>query len=146
MKIKETFLVAVIRFLFGVTFLWAAVDKIFGLGFSTCRSGAEVIYMCSSAFAKGGNVTAGYLGSSNGPLADIFLKLAGQSWVNWAFLIMLVIAGVTLIFNKYTKIGAWVGAVLVLMMYASHFPPSTNPFVDDHLIYFFTLLLIGKKA
>jgi len=146
MQIKESFLFSLLRFLFGFIFLWAGLDKLIGLGFNTCKIAGETAYLCSSSLLKGGAVTAGYLGSSYGPFSQYFLKLVGQHWVNWTFVALLLIAGLTLVFNKYVKIGAWVGALLVIMMYLSHFPSKENPVVDYHLIYFVILVILAKRG
>jgi len=36
------------------------------------------------------------------------------------------------------------GTLLLLLMWSSHLPPTTNPFLDQHLIY--VLVLIGLAA
>lgn len=135
------------RIAIGFVFLWAFLDKLIGLGFSTCRQeDNSVEIMCERAWLSGGAVTKGYLGSSSGPLADLFITLSDQRWTDWAFMIGLAGVGLALMLGIGTKIGAWSGTALLLMMYVSHAWPgaggnTTNPFLDDHIIY--SLAAIG---
>ncbi|WP_061965208.1 DoxX family membrane protein [Demequina aurantiaca] len=134
-------LLSVTRILIGFTFLWAFLDKTFGLGFSTCRdreSGA-ITLNCDASWINGGRITEGYLGSSSGPLKDFFVSLGSQPWTDWAFMIGLAGVGLALILGIGTRIAAVGGAALLAMMYVSHAWPgqggnTTNPFVDDHMI------------
>ncbi len=146
-------LLSVTRILIGWIFLWAFLDKLIGLGFTTCRNStgmltetgsAVTIYgsvdvMCEKAWLSGGAVTKGYLGSSSGPLADVFIGLAGQRWTDWIFMIGLLGIGLALILGIGTKIAAWSGIAMLAMMYVSHAWPFsgglTNPFIDYHIIY-----------
>src|SRR5215207_10504900 len=72
---------AVLRIAFGLTFLWAFVDKVFGLGYAT-PSG--------KGWIDGGDPTAGFLGKgSSGPLAGFYHSLVGDFWVSPLFMIAL---------------------------------------------------------
>ncbi len=135
------------RIAIGFIFLWAFLDKLIGLGFSTCRQeDNSVDVMCERAWLSGGAVTKGYLGSSSGPLAEVFKALGDQRWTDWAFMIGLAGVGIALILGIGTRIAMWAGVALLLMMYVSHAWPgaggnTTNPFVDDHIVQ--SLAIIG---
>ena len=136
------------RIAIGFIFLWAFLDKLIGLGFSTCRDKETnvVDVLCEKAWLSGGAITKGYLGSSTGPLDDLFISLGDQRWTDWFFMLGLLGVGLALILGIGTKIGAWAGTALLIMMYVSHAWPgtggnATNPFLDDHIIY--SLAAIG---
>lgn len=138
-------LLSVTRILIGWIFLWAFLDKLIGLGFTTCRERIDgaltntVNVMCDSAWLQGGAITKGYLGSSSGPFADFFIALGDHRWTDWVFMIGLLGIGLALILGIGTKIGAWSGMAMLLMMYVTHAWPFsaglTNPFIDSHIIY-----------
>src|SRR6476661_7254487 len=66
-------LLAVLRLAYAVTFLWAVVDKLFGLGFSTKPENAVI---------HGGNPTYGFLAKgASGPFEGFYHALAGYAWV-----------------------------------------------------------------
>jgi thiosulfate dehydrogenase (quinone) large subunit len=60
-------------------FLWAFLDKTFGLGYSTSSA---------HAWIHGGSPTKGFLASLNaGPFTTMFHHWAGQSWADWLFML-----------------------------------------------------------
>ena len=139
------------RIAIGFVFLWAFLDKTFGLGFSTCRTTAEdgsytIEVMCDKAWLNGARMTEGYLGSSTGPFADFFKNLGTQAWTDWPYMLGLLGIGFALMFGVGTKIASITGPLMLLMMYVSHSWPgqggnTTNPFIDDHLVQ--ALAIIG---
>src|SRR3954453_5214620 len=79
---------AVLRIAFGFTFLWAFVDKLFGLGYAT-PSG--------KGWIDGGDPTAGFLGKgTSGPMAGFYHSLVGDFWVSPLFMIALAGLGLAL--------------------------------------------------
>ncbi len=129
------------RIAIGFIFLWAFFDKLFGLGFSTCRDPetGTITVMCDSAWLKGAAVTEGYLNSSSGPFADFFKGLADERWTDWIFMAGLLGIGFALCFGVGTKVALFVTPLMLALMYISHSWPNqggntTNPFVDDHVI------------
>lgn len=137
---------AVTRIALGVTFLWAFLDKTFGLGYSTGSA---------RSWLSGGSPTKGFLSHVEvGPLTDLFHALAGNVVVDWVFMLGLLGIGVALI----TGVGLWIaaasGAVMMMMMWAAEWPPaqlttagepsgSTNPLVDYHLLYALMLITLA---
>lgn len=116
---------AVLRIMFGFTFLWAFLDKTFGFGYSTPTE---------RAWVNGGDPTAGYLSNTEGTFASTFQSLAGQFWVSPLFMLGLLGIGIALIAGAGLRIAAVSGALLYVFMYLAALPLTTNPIVDDHLI------------
>ena len=139
------------RIAIGFIFLWAFFDKLFGLGFSTCRTVAEdgtytIDVMCDSAWINGARITEGYLGSSSGPFADFFKDLGQQAWTDWPFMLGLLGIGFALMSGVGQKIVLFAGPLMLTFMYMSHYWPGTagaanNPFVEDHMVQ--ALAIIG---
>ncbi|WP_062072284.1 hypothetical protein [Demequina sediminicola] len=133
-------MLSITRITIGFYFLWAFLDKMFGLGFSTCRQDDGTIeVMCERAWANGARITEGYLGSSSGPFADFFANLGTQAWTDWPFMLGLLGIGLALMLGIGTRIGMWSAIAMLAMMWISHSWPNqggnaTNPFVDDHII------------
>lgn len=128
----------------GSIFLWAFLDKLFGLGFSTCRDAASntVNVLCERAWLEGGSPTSGFLQhGTSGPLAEIYQNLAGNVVIDWLFMLGLLGIGVALILGIGMRIAVVSGVLMMLMMYTAALPPANNPVVDDHIIY--ALVLVG---
>lgn len=130
---------ALLRFGLGFIFLWAFFDKLFGLGVSTC-AGKEI--GCSAAWINGGSPTTGFLGNAvSGPFADFYHNLAGVAWVDWLFMLGLLVAGVGLLFGVFVRFAAFVGIAMLVLMWSALLWPINTPVLDDHLIY--ALVLFG---
>ena len=122
----------------GLIFLWAFVDKTFGLGFSTTAE---------KAWVNGGSPTYGFLtNATRGPFEEFFKGMAGIVAVDWLFMIDLLFVGVTLIINRFVVWGAIAGMAMLLLMYLAVFPPENNPILDDHIVYILVLALIATKS
>ncbi|QYC45519.1 hypothetical protein Nocox_39880 [Nonomuraea coxensis DSM 45129] len=124
---------AVARISLGWVFLWAFLDKTFGWGFAT---------PAAKAWINGGSPTTGFLkGTGENALGGFFGALAGQVWVDWLFMAGLAGVGLALMLGVGTRIAAGAGTAMLLMMWAAQLPLTTNPFMDDHIIY--SIVLIG---
>ncbi|HEY4515757.1 MAG TPA: hypothetical protein VJH67_01050 [Candidatus Paceibacterota bacterium] len=122
----------------GFIFLWAFLDKTFGLGFAT---------VAEKSWMNGGSPTYGFLTmGTKGPFAEFFQSLAGVQVVDWLFMAGLLFVGLTLLLNKYVKWGSIAGIVMILLMYLAALWPDNNPFVDEHIIYIFVLALLASKS
>lgn len=127
---------AITRISLGWVFLWAFLDKAFGLGRATPSE---------NAWLDGGSPTEGFLANApTGPFEGIYKDLAGATWADWLFMIGLLAIGVALILGIGMKIAAITGALLLVLMWTAVLPPENNPFMDDHLIY--AMVLIGLAA
>ena len=124
----------ILRIAIGFIFLWAFLDKVFGLGFSTASE---------RAWITGSSPTAGYLtNATHGPFADIFQSLAGNPLIDILFVVGLLGIGTAIILGVAMRLASFSGVVMMLLMYLSAFPPANNPIVDDHIIYALVLLIL----
>jgi thiosulfate dehydrogenase [quinone] large subunit len=129
------FTLGAVRLALGWVFLWAFLDKLFGLGHETLSKGAWV---------NGGSPTAGFLGhATTGPLAGFYQSFAGAAWADWLFMLGLAGIGIALMLGITVRIAASAGALLVVLMWSAALPPSSNPFMDDHLIYAMVLVALA---
>lgn len=125
---------AVLRIMFGFYFLWAFLDKTFGLGFAT---------PAAKAWINGGSPTKGFLSGSEGPFSPFFQAIAGNGFVNVLFMVGLLGIGLALILGIGLKVAAVAGTVMYVMMWAVVLPLTTNPILDDHLTGAVTLILFA---
>ena len=134
---KEKIILTSLRLSMGFIFAWAFFDKLLGLGFATTSD---------KAWINGGSPTFGFLKfAAKGPFADLFHGLAGIAVVDWMFMLGLLFVGLTLIFNKYVKLGAFAGIAMLFLMYLALILPENNPILDEHIIYIMVLALIGLR-
>ncbi len=131
---KNNYYIAGLRISLGFIFLWAFLDKVFGLGFATTAD---------KSWLAGGSPTSGFLGNAvHGPFAEIFHNMSGVIAVDWLFMLGLLLIGLALILGVGMKIATYTGSLLLLMMWLSLLPPSNNPIIDDHIIYILALFVL----
>lgn len=124
-----------LRIFLGWILIWAFIDKLFGLGFST---------LPEKAWLAGGSPTFGFLSSgTSGFFASFYQALAGNVIIDWIFMIGLLLIGMSLILGIGIKIASYSGALLMLLMWSANFPPKTNPLIDYHIIFLIVLILIS---
>jgi thiosulfate dehydrogenase [quinone] large subunit len=137
-----------LRLAIGFEFLWAFLDKTFGLGYHTANA---------NAWIHGGSPTTGFLSGVNvGPLQGTFHSIAGVTAVDWLFMMGLLGVGVALILGVALRPAAISGCAMLTMMYVASWPfakmgggvptASTNPIIDDHVVSFMALVAIGAFA
>ncbi|MDO4100146.1 DoxX family protein [Clavibacter michiganensis] len=131
---------AVLRIATGFVFLWAFLDKTFGLGFST---------PVDRAWINGGTPAQGFLTSPavTGPLTDFFAGLANPL-VDALFMLAMLGIGLAVILGIGLRVSAVVGTGVMLMMYLAEWPftagtASTNPLVDYHIVYALALIVVA---
>jgi thiosulfate dehydrogenase [quinone] large subunit len=124
--VATRYVFAGLRLALGWVFLWAFLDKLFGLGHETASK---------AAWINGGHPTMGFLKSAKGPFADFYHSFAGSAWADWLFMIGLAGIGIALVLGIGIRIAAGAGALLMVLMWSAVLPPANNPFMDDHLIY-----------
>ncbi|MDN5357083.1 MAG: thiosulfate dehydrogenase (quinone) large subunit [Candidatus Methanomethylophilaceae archaeon] len=121
---------AILRILLGFMFLWAFLDKMFGLGYNTTSADAMI---------NGGSPTQGFLQYGSETLSALGDFFAVTDVIIMAAFLLLGVALILGIGMKAATIG---GTLLLIMMYIGVFPPDTNPLIDYHIIYIFLLLAI----
>jgi thiosulfate dehydrogenase (quinone) large subunit len=129
---------AVLRISTGFVFLWAFLDKTFGLGYATPDA---------RAWVHGGSPTKGFLSNVEvGPFQGFFHSIAGDAWADWAFMLGLLGIGVALILGVGMRLAAGAATVMMAMMWAAEWPlaqqtaagepsGSSNPIIDYHVVY-----------
>jgi thiosulfate dehydrogenase [quinone] large subunit len=132
------YLLAGLRLSLGWVFLWAFLDKLFGLGHATPSA---------NAWIDGGSPTAGFLGKAvSGPFEGFYHSFAGAAWADWLFMIGLAGIGIALLAGIGMRIAAAAGALMLVLMWTAVLPPENNPFMDDHLIYAGVLVVLALTA
>lgn len=141
-KDRSLYAWAAMRIGLGFIFLWAFLDKMFGLGFATCRDAKteQVSMLCEKAWVEGGSPTVGFLKfGTKGPFADFYQSLAGNNFVDLLFMSGLLLIGIALITGIATKLAAISGSLLLFLMWTAVLLPENNPVLDDHIIYIVAL-------
>ena len=137
---------AVFRVVLGFEFLWAFLDKTFGLGYATPSA---------RAWINGGSPTKGFLSNvAVGPFESVFHSWAGAAWADLLFMFGLLGVWIALILGVGLRAAAVSGTVMMLLMWAAEWPlakftsagepsMSTNPIVDYHIIYALALIALA---
>ena len=126
---------AATRISLGWIFLWAFLDKLFGLGHET---------LSGKSWLDGTSPTLGFLKfGASGPFKGVAHSIAGQGWADWLFMGGLVTIGVALMTGIAMRFAAAAGGLLLVLMWAAVLPPANNVFMDDHLIYAMVLVLLA---
>jgi len=138
--------VAALRIALGFVFLWAFLDKTFGLNYATPSA---------KSWINGGSPTNGFLKSVEvGPFQSFFNSIAGTWWANILFMAGLLAIGVTLILGFALRFSAVATAIMMAMMWAAEWPlaqftstgasnGSSNPLTDSHLIYALAAIVLA---
>ncbi|MFI6986548.1 hypothetical protein ACIBSV_49515 [Embleya sp. NPDC050154] len=141
--------VAGLRVLLGFVFLWAFLDKTFGLGYATASG---------KGWLDGGSPTKGFLSHVDvGPMAGTLRDWAGEPWADWLFMLGLLGVGVALVLGIGLRPAAVSGTAMMALMWIAEWPPakhldsgkpssSTNPFTDYHVIYAISLIALAAVA
>jgi thiosulfate dehydrogenase [quinone] large subunit len=128
---------AVTRVALGFVFLWAFLDKTFGLGKATPSE---------KSWLNGGHPTAGFLTGVTGPesanpFKGFFEIFIGHAWADWLFMAGLLGIGVALMLGVAMRIAAVSATAMLVMMWMASLPLENHPFLDDHLVY--ALVVLG---
>lgn len=127
-------------------FLWAFLDKVFGLHYTTTSA---------KAWIHGGSPTKGFLTSVDvGPFQSTFHSIAGAWWVDWLSMLGLLGIGVAVIAGVTMRIAAAAGVLMLAMMWFAEFPfaqhtsqgtpsGSANPFMHYHFMYALVLIVLA---
>jgi thiosulfate dehydrogenase [quinone] large subunit len=135
-----------LRIMTGFVFLWAFLDKTFGLGYATAAG---------KGWTDGGSPTKGFLsGVAAGPMQSTFHSWAGAGWANWLFMLGLLGVGIALVSGVALRLGAVAGTALMAFMWIAEWPPakhladgspsmSSNPLIDYHVLYAVVLIALA---
>lgn len=128
---------AVARLSTGFIFLWAFLDKTFGLGYSTPSE---------RAWINGGNPSQGFLKSDAvvGPFKDFFASIASPA-TDVLFMLGMLAVGLAVMLGMGVRIAAIAGSLIMFLMWVAEWPmeAGTNPFMDYHLIYAMVLVVVA---
>ncbi len=144
---RSLYVWALLRIGLGLMFLWAFVDKLWGLGFATCRDAKTqvIVHGCKAAWLKGGSPTNGFLTHAvKGPFASFYGNFSGHTVVDVLFMAGLLGIGLALTLGIGMRVAVVTGILLLLMMWSAALWPANNPVLDDHLIYI--VILLGLYA
>ncbi len=131
-------LLGVLRILMGWTMLWAFLDKVFGLGYTTAAE---------KSWLDGVSPTLGFLKfGTTGPFEGLFQAIAGNGFVDWLFMLGLLLIGLAMMLGVGVRIAGWSGAVLMVLMWLAVLPPEHNPIIDEHIIYLFLFVYLAVKC
>ena len=113
------------RLVMGFFLIWSGFDKLI------------------TDFSAGGFLA----NASKGPLKDIFVDMgtssAAVSVIDPLVVWGQILIGFSLILGLFTRVGAFFGALQMLMFYLPTLWPEHNPFIDDHFIYIGIFALLG---
>ncbi|MCU1560177.1 DoxX family protein [Mycetocola sp.] len=134
---------ALLRLGTGFIFLWAFLDKTFGLGFATPTD---------RSWLNGGAPSQGFLGSDavTGPLKPFFAGIASPA-TDVLFMLAMLAIGSAVMLGIGLRVSAVAGSLVMVLMYLAEWPfvanaSSTNPFVDYHIIYAFALVAVAATS
>jgi thiosulfate dehydrogenase [quinone] large subunit len=135
--------IAALRLATGFIFLWAFLDKTFGLGFST---------PAERAWVNGGTPSQGFLNSDavSGPLKSFFSGIASPT-SDVLFMLGMLAIGLAVMLGIGLRVSAVAGSVIMIFMYLAEWPfaanlASTNPLVDYHIVYAISLIVIAALS
>lgn len=139
---------AALRIGFGLTFLWAFLDKLLALGYATGsnpETGA-VDRFGDAAWINGGSPTEGFMdfGVAEGNwFQGFFNALGGTAFADWLFMLGLLGIGAALTFGFGMRVAAATGALLYTLMWVASFPLENNPVIDDHVLGAVSVVVLG---
>ncbi len=130
---KEEYIWSFLRIGLGWIFLWAFLDKLFGLGFNTAPD---------KSWLLGTSPTFGFLKfGTTGIFASFFQGLSNFSAIiDWIYMIGILLIGIALILGVTRKLACYSAALLLFLMWLAVIPPEHNPIIDEHIIYILALL------
>lgn len=130
----EGYIWGTLRLGMGWIFLWAFIDKVFGLGFNTTAE---------NAWLAGGSPTFGFLTfGAKGAFTEFYNAIAGNVVLDWIFMLGLLAVGLPLLLGIGVKLAGYTGTLMLALMYTAGFIlPEHNPFLDEHIVY--GIIMIG---
>jgi thiosulfate dehydrogenase [quinone] large subunit len=127
---------AALRIGLGWIFLWAFLDKVFGLGYATPNG---------QGWIDGFSPTKGYLNfGTSGLFSSFWQEIAGNNTIDILFMTGLLLIGGALILGVGIKIACIAGSLFMLLLFSTNVPPVNNPIIDEHIIFIIALIGIAK--
>jgi thiosulfate dehydrogenase (quinone) large subunit len=114
-----------LRLTMGWIFIWSGFDKLF------------------NDFSAAGFLTNATQGPLGGWFQDMGRNQTALDVINPLVVWGQILIGITITFGLFTRGGLFWGAVMMMMFYLPQFPPATNPFMDEHLVYIVVFGLLG---
>jgi thiosulfate dehydrogenase (quinone) large subunit len=135
-KFKTEYGWGITRILLGWLFIWAFVDKLFGLGYATASG---------SGWIDGRSPTEGYLNFGvSGYFESFYKDIAGNTAIDVVFMLALLALGMALILGIGMRLAFYGGSLLMVLLWASNVPPVNNPIIDEHIIYIAILFCLER--
>jgi len=135
---------ALARLATGFIFLWAFLDKTFGLHYSTGAAVAEG--SPSLSWIDGGQPSQGFMKfAAIGPFKDVFANMASPL-TDWLFMLGMLGVGAAVMLGIGLRVSAVAGSLIMAMMWLAEWPlqqGSTNPLIDYHVIYALVLIIVA---
>jgi thiosulfate dehydrogenase (quinone) large subunit len=137
---------AALRVVVGFEFLWAFLDKTFGLGYGT---------ESAQAWIHGGSPASGVMFALTGPFTGFYETITGghhvtgftaqgapqgfvpvDAWVDWIYMGAMLLIGLGLVLGVMTRLAAIGGIVWMTIFYTATFfaTPRYNPVFDEHVL------------
>jgi thiosulfate dehydrogenase [quinone] large subunit len=137
--------IAALRIMMGLTFLWAFLDKLLALGFHTgYGQDGKLDRFGDAAWINGGSPTEGFLKfGADGPFKGFYNSIGGTMLADWGFMLGLLAIGVALTFGAGMRLAAIAGATMYVLMWTVVLPPENHPVLDDHLIGAVTVVALA---
>ena len=145
-------LLGLLRIALGSIFAWGFLDKLFGLGFDTCRTDEGAIdAFCNSAMIRGGSPTWGFLnfGTGDSKASGLVTWLASSApdsigLGDVLYMVALLVTGATFLTGIALRIGALTGTLLMASIYlASQVWPEFHPFMTEHIVYALAMIALA---
>lgn len=129
---------AALRLAVGFVFLWAFLDKAFGLGHPT---------PAERAWVAGGEPSQGFLRSDavQGPARDLLAGIASPA-TDWLFMLGMLAVGTAVLLGIGLRVAAVAGATIMALLWLATWPPaagSPNPVVDAHVVNALALVVLA---
>jgi thiosulfate dehydrogenase [quinone] large subunit len=136
---------AVLRIAFGLTFLWAFIDKVFALGFHTGYGpDGKLDRFGDAAWINGGSPTEGFLKfGADGPFKGFYNSIGGTTVADWLFMLGLLGIGLALTLGVGMRLAAGAGALMYVLMWSVVLPPENNPVIDEHILGAITVVALA---
>ena len=130
---RGQYVLAIGRILIGWMFLWAFLDKMFGLGYET-PAGQGVI--------DGGSPSSYVEYMTSGLFEGLFKAIAGNGFIDFLLMAGLLILGITITLGIFTKITTISSIAFFLTMFCIVVPPADNPLIDYHVVYLVFMIAV----